>query len=283
MSNPIPGTGIAVVTDRLWSLRVFYQLLNGRLEQSKHLDGVWTNEALTFSPVDDTPLAAITYNSGKEVSKTPLRLSHTQLDGDLGRFAYTTLTPTTLSRSIATPKAKTGIKERSAIRRPRPSPPLVSQPLYLVLTCSALVKRVFTFVFTIRVSITYFTYAANLLKHLAEPDTEIVAELANDGSWYDGALQIPDALGATDLAAVAYYFQDQTQIRVYYQARDLSLREYGWNKGGWFKGRLISRFNLSCVVLIGTFQRRIQPWTTNGSHSSQCCRLRKRRAPSLLP
>lgn len=86
MSNPIPGTGIAVVTDRLWSLRVFYQLLNGRLEQSKHLDGVWTNEALTFSPVDDTPLAAITYNSGKEVSKTPLRLSHTQLDGRFGQI-----------------------------------------------------------------------------------------------------------------------------------------------------------------------------------------------------
>ena len=71
MSSPIPGTGLAVVTDRLWSLRLFYQLLNSHVEQNRHVDGVWTNEPLTFSPVDDTPLASITYSAGREVSEPP--------------------------------------------------------------------------------------------------------------------------------------------------------------------------------------------------------------------
>jgi len=49
-------------------------------------------------------------------------------------------------------------------------------------------------------------------------------------------LIVPGALGATDLAAVTYFFQDQTQIRVYYQAIDLSLKEHGYNNSGWFPG-----------------------------------------------
>ena len=81
MSSPVPGTGIAVVTDRLWSLRVFYQLLNGHAEESVHLDGVWRNQQLIFSPVDDTPLAAITYSGGKQVSKYPHILSGRNLIG----------------------------------------------------------------------------------------------------------------------------------------------------------------------------------------------------------
>jgi hypothetical protein len=69
MSSPIPGTGICCVTDRIWSLRTFYQLTDNHVEQSKHLDGVWTNQQLDFSPVDASPLASITYNKGKEVNK----------------------------------------------------------------------------------------------------------------------------------------------------------------------------------------------------------------------
>lgn len=65
--TPTPGTGISVVTDKIWSLRVFYQLVDGHIEQSKHLNGVWTNEKLTFNPVHHSPLASITYNGGKEV------------------------------------------------------------------------------------------------------------------------------------------------------------------------------------------------------------------------
>jgi hypothetical protein len=108
--SPIPGTGISVVTNELWSLRLFYQLLDGHIEQSTHLKGVWTNQQLTFSPVDDTPLASITYNNGKEVSK-PLDVAGTQADAHACRFACTTLTKTTWSKNIATLKARAGIPE----------------------------------------------------------------------------------------------------------------------------------------------------------------------------
>ena len=239
MSSLVPGTGISVVTDRLWSLRLYYQLLDGPIEQSKHLDGVWTNEKLTFSPVPDTPLASITYNSGKEVSARPSHISGTQPDGYMCRFACTTSAPTTRSKSIATLKNKAGIAEKS--QRFRCPPRLALPPLHTVLAYSAMVKRVFTFVYTIRVSAVCPLHAVHLLIHLVEPETNNVVELANDGYWHTGDMRIGDALGATDLAAVAYYFQNQTQIRVYYQARDLSLKEYGHNNSGWFKGQLVTR------------------------------------------
>ena len=111
---PVPGTGLAVVTDRLWSIRLFYQLLDNHLEQSKHLDGVWTSEHLNFSPVEATPLAAITYGGGREVSKPLTYFRYPALLGYVGRSACTTSTPTTLSKSYATLKAKAGIRERSA-------------------------------------------------------------------------------------------------------------------------------------------------------------------------
>ena len=79
-------------------------------------------------------------------------------------------------------------------------------------------------------------YTAHVLKYLAEAGTNTVLELANDGHWHTGDMRIAGALGATGLAAVTYYFQDQTQIRVYYQARDLSLKEHCYNNRGWFPG-----------------------------------------------
>jgi hypothetical protein len=78
------------------------------------------------------------------------------------------------------------------------------------------------------------------LTHLTEAGSNNVKELANDGSWHTGDMQITDALGATSLAAVAYYFQNQTQIRVYYQNRELALKEHGHNNSGWFPGQLIT-------------------------------------------
>ena len=237
MSTPIPGTGLAVVTDRLWSLQLFYQLLNGYVEESSHRDGVWKNQQLTFSPVDDTPLAAITYSNGKQVSKYPSHIAGTQPDRCTGRFACTTLTPTTSSKSFATPMAS-GIRARSTNLAPGLPPLLVWPPLHSVMTCTVLAKRAFTFVFTIKViSVFPSPNTTHLLNHPTDATTNKVEELANDGSWYKGKLEITDALGATALAAVAYWFQNQTQIRVYYQDRGLSLREYGYNNSGWFKGR----------------------------------------------
>ena len=66
---PVPGTGItAVAGPQLWSVRVFYQLLDDHVDQSVHQGGVWNKEELQTSPVSASPLASISWNDGKEVS-----------------------------------------------------------------------------------------------------------------------------------------------------------------------------------------------------------------------
>ena len=67
-----------------------------------------------------------------------------------------------------------------------------------------------------------------------EAKTNIVKELAYDGKWYTGEMQIKNAVEGTGLAAVMYGF-GTTQIRVFYQNLHLYLQEYYVNnKGQWF-------------------------------------------------
>jgi hypothetical protein len=102
------------------------------------------------------------------------------------------------------------------------------------------VRPVNTSAFTIRVFIFRACHNVHLLKLPEESGSNAVKELGNDGGWYNGALNVSGAVGSTSLAAVAYYFQEQTQLRVYYQAADLTLREYGYNGGSeWFQGLFI--------------------------------------------
>ena len=79
MSSPTKGTGLSVVTDRIWSLGLFYQTTNSNINESKHLDGVWTNQKLNFSATNSSPLASVTYNSGKEVTRPLTSFRRTQL------------------------------------------------------------------------------------------------------------------------------------------------------------------------------------------------------------
>jgi len=199
MSSPIPGTGLAVVTDRLWSLQLFYQLLNGHVEESSHRDGVWKNQQLTFSPVDDTPLAAITYSGGKQI-----RVYYLDTNYFVQEYCFTD------NKWYQGEVNKLGA-------RAVPSAGLAAAAFGV--DVHGVGEK-----------------GVHIRVYYQDATTNRVEELANDGSWYKGKLEINDALGATDLAAVAYWFQDQTQIRVYYQDRGLSLREYGYNKTGWFKG-----------------------------------------------
>ena len=97
-------------------------------------------------------------------------------------------------------------------------------------------RRVNIFVFTIKVSILRARHDVNPLKHAVEAGSHTVKELANDGHWHHGDLGIKNAFGGTSLAAVTYYFDRQTQIRVYYQDKNLGLKEYGHNSGRWFEG-----------------------------------------------
>jgi hypothetical protein len=198
--SPIPGTGISVVTNELWSLRLFYQLLDGHIEQSRHLNGVWTNEQLVFSPVEDTPIASITYNKGKEI-----RVYYLDKDYMVQEYCYTegkNWYPGVINQLKAKATPAAGL---AAIA-------------YGSDVLGAGEKGV------------------HIRVYYQEAGSNIVKELANDGSWHTGDMQITDALGATNLAAVSYYFQNQTQIRVYYQDRNLFLKEHGHNNSGWFPG-----------------------------------------------
>ena len=71
MALPIPASGLAVVTPRLWSLRLFFQQPGGIVDQAIHLDGVWTRDQPIFTAVPLTPLASIDWDGGKQVSMLP--------------------------------------------------------------------------------------------------------------------------------------------------------------------------------------------------------------------
>jgi hypothetical protein len=70
---PLRGHGISVVTEGLWSLRIFYQLLEGQIGQRRYLDGEWIDEDINVRAVSISPLASVTYDGGKEVSRPYFR------------------------------------------------------------------------------------------------------------------------------------------------------------------------------------------------------------------
>jgi hypothetical protein len=67
---PIPGTGIsAFVNESPWNLQVYYQLLDGQIQESKCGNyGIWTNSTLPFSPLAASPLTSVAWEKGSEVS-----------------------------------------------------------------------------------------------------------------------------------------------------------------------------------------------------------------------
>lgn len=78
-----------------------------------------------------------------------------------------------------------------------------------------------------------------LLKSLEEAKSCAIRELCNDGYWYQGTLPLQGALDGTCIAAAACKLSNQIEIRVYYQAEDLSLREHCYRNKGWHPGRFI--------------------------------------------
>jgi hypothetical protein len=67
LDPPVTGTGVSVVAHGTQSL-VFYQSLDGRINQNRNTDNAWIKERLKVRPVCGSPLASVTYDSGKEVS-----------------------------------------------------------------------------------------------------------------------------------------------------------------------------------------------------------------------
>ena len=96
-------------------------------------------------------LASVTYGNGREASRP--NIFGTRPDGYVGRFAYTTLTPTTSSKNFVTLKAEVGTEEISE-NLTLEGTPLVASPLsYMVITGALFISA-----YTIRVSI-YFPLA----------------------------------------------------------------------------------------------------------------------------
>ncbi len=55
------------------------------------------------------------------------------------------------------------------------------------------------------------------------------------GSWIKG-VSLPAALDGSSIAAIAYLGEGQQQIRIYYQANDLSLKEHCFTGKSWVPG-----------------------------------------------
>lgn len=191
----VPGTGLSCVTDRKWSLRLYYQRVNTHVNEAKHLDGIWSNSQLTVEPIDGSPLASVMYRGGTEIRLYYLDPSHV-----VQEFCYTE----------GKGWYQGGINKTNAKANPGGGLAAV-------------------------------VYGDNndgihLRVYYQDYDSHVVKELANDGSWHSGDLNLTGALRGTNLAAVTYNLNNQTQIRLYYQAEDLSLKEHGHNNSGWFSG-----------------------------------------------
>lgn len=123
------------------------------------------------------------------------------------------------------------------------------------------------------------------MKRRTEAGSNAIKELYkdNNGPWSRGALQIENALGGTNLAAVAYHFQNQAQIRIYYQDKHLNLKEYCFNNSGWFQDQYyIVRCKTIRLKAVDTDRRRVQPWPSNRRNTPRYSRVWQCRASSLL-
>ena len=75
------------------------------------------------------------------------------------------------------------------------------------------------------------------MKWLEEPESQAIVELRHDGYWTKGG-RLLDALDGTSIAAVAFNWNGGVSMSVYYQAKDLSLKDHCYDSGrGWYPGQ----------------------------------------------
>ena len=80
------------------------------------------------------------------------------------------------------------------------------------------------------------------MNHPEETQGRIIRQLIFDGaSWRKGKLDIGGSLADTSLSAVAYYYGGQDHTRVFYQAKDLSLKDHHFtDESQWQAGQYTS-------------------------------------------
>lgn len=86
-----------------------------------------------------------------------------------------------------------------------------------------------------------------------------------------------DALEGTSIAVAAYHAFDpqgkiETQIRVYYQTEDLSIKEHWYSNGWWSEGKSVGpSCNLVHLIVVKPSERRICIWhCTSGTDPHRC-------------
>jgi len=179
---------------------LFYQILAGNADLIKHRDGIWSpGQILSIKPVDASPLAVIAWGEEFRLYYLDAEYFIQELCYSGGKF---------FNGEVSKLKARATPGSGLAA--------IVWGPLEGA--ASATVPEV------------------HIRVYYQESGTNTLRELGNDGSWYQGQLNVKNVLGGTGIAAVNYYFQKQNQIRVYYQSIDLTLHEYGYNTSGWFEG-----------------------------------------------
>ncbi|PBK60954.1 fucose-specific lectin [Armillaria solidipes] len=208
MNGPIkiiPWSSVAVTTPRVRHIHVFYQNPSGGIlkAQSEHLDGLWGGEPTgSSSPIFKamlyTPLAAISFNSGKGKE---VRVYYLDEQYFLQEYCYSADTGKWFPGELGNMKIQAATN-----------------------TSIAAIQSVdFMGVVHIRVYCQDITSGA-------------IKEFCNDGHWFRGEV-LPVALSGSSLAAVAYPWKG-LQIRLYYQTVDLSIKEHCKDKGGkWFPGK----------------------------------------------
>ncbi|GAW15295.1 hypothetical protein ANO14919_047040 [Xylariales sp. No.14919] len=186
-------TAMAATASSPWNCRVYYQNAAGVIQESFHLDGVWTHSTL-FSAKPFTPLAAISWEGGREV-----RVYCLSVDDLLQEWCWS---------------GSGWYQGLLSDLRVRPAPN------------------------TSIAAVVYENPGLEITVFCQESGSDAIREIRSGHPWYRASI-LPVACTGSSLAATTY-IQNGVQIRVYFQAPDLTFQEHCWGAGKWFKGEFRS-------------------------------------------
>ncbi|KIJ53173.1 hypothetical protein M422DRAFT_202147, partial [Sphaerobolus stellatus SS14] len=196
------GGAIAATPGALWYMHLFYQDENGDVFLHKQNNDKWvgTSGAHLLKTLPFTPLAAISWLDGKQV-----RLYYADKNYILQEHCYM---PGKGDQWVHGSLGKLSFK--------------VAQD-----TAVAAIRW-------------HESDVGNHLRvYCQEHGSNEIKELCYESKrgWYRGMKGLPVALSGSSLAATTYWWKDHgRQIRLYYQAGDLSLKEHCYSQHSWFNG-----------------------------------------------
>ncbi|KAI0833668.1 fungal fucose-specific lectin-domain-containing protein [Trametes gibbosa] len=196
-----PWSSIAATTPRTWSARFYYQDPRGGVLESTHLEGQWTdgaNRPPLWDAAPYTPLAAISWGEGAHI-----RVYYLDTEYKLQEACYDdgTWRQQNLNFQAARDSAIAACKyERGG---------------------------------GLHIRVYYQEEGSHAIR-------EVCYDRGAGGAGWSagfGSFALSSALSGTSLVAVAYEEPgDVLNLRVYYQAADLSVREHAYRNERWFAG-----------------------------------------------